>query len=345
MGIAETTIKPGPVAVYGAYGHTGRFIVDELLRRGWTPILSGRDATKLAAQVAQHRHLEGRVAGVDDPASLDRAFGGAVAVINAAGPFLETGEPVLEAALRAGIHYFDTSAEQRAAWSVYEHFDERSRQAGIVAMPSVAFYGALAELLVMAAMGQWKEADGIDIAVGLDSWHPTEGTRVTGARNHWPRWIVQEGTLQVLPSPPPTRAWRFPQPLGEQEVTMLPLSETVAIARHVRCPRVHSYMNPAPLRDLRDPATPRPEAADERGRSAQTFIVDVQVQRGDIQRRAMVQGHDIYAVSAPLIVEAMERVVSGRALAAGARSAGQSFDARDLLASLAPEWFVLQIDA
>jgi len=35
------------VTVYGAYGHTGRFVVSELRKRGWTPILSGRDADKL----------------------------------------------------------------------------------------------------------------------------------------------------------------------------------------------------------------------------------------------------------------------------------------------------------
>ena len=39
---------PNQVTVYGAYGHTGRFIVRELLKRGWTPVLAGRDAAKLA---------------------------------------------------------------------------------------------------------------------------------------------------------------------------------------------------------------------------------------------------------------------------------------------------------
>lgn len=37
------------VAVFGAYGHTGRFVVAELLERGYTPVLSGRDADKLKA--------------------------------------------------------------------------------------------------------------------------------------------------------------------------------------------------------------------------------------------------------------------------------------------------------
>jgi len=32
------------VAVYGATGHTGRFVIAELLRRGITPIAIGRNA-------------------------------------------------------------------------------------------------------------------------------------------------------------------------------------------------------------------------------------------------------------------------------------------------------------
>ncbi len=73
------------VAVYGAYGHTGRFVVSELRRRGWTPILSGRDAGKLQAFGTENPGLELRPASVDEPAALDRALAGAVAVINCAG--------------------------------------------------------------------------------------------------------------------------------------------------------------------------------------------------------------------------------------------------------------------
>ncbi|GAA5078118.1 saccharopine dehydrogenase family protein [Lysobacter panacisoli] len=335
----------GAVAVYGAYGHTGRFIVAELLRRGWQPIACGRDAGKLAELLARFPGIEGRIADVAQPRELDRALDGTVAVINAAGPFMDTTGPVLEAAMRAGIHYFDTSAEQRAAFDVFEHYGERVREAGIVAMPSVAFYGALADLLATAALGDWPDAESIDIAVGLDSWHPTGGTRVTGARNHWRRWIVADGALSELPDPAPTRQWRFPSPLGEQEVVLLTLSEIVSIARHLRAENVRSYMNQTPLRDLRDPGTPAPVASDEHGRSAQTFVLDVQVQRNGQQRGARVQGRDIYAVSAPLIVEAMERVVAGGEGAPGARSAGEAFDARQFLSSLAPDAFSLQVEA
>lgn len=69
------------VAVFGAYGHTARFVVAELCSRGWTPILCGRDAHRLAALGHMFPALEQRLASVEDPASLDRAFDGAIAVI------------------------------------------------------------------------------------------------------------------------------------------------------------------------------------------------------------------------------------------------------------------------
>jgi hypothetical protein len=50
------------VTVFGAYGHTGRFVVAELCKRGWTPILSGRDHAKLNDIRDAHPGLEVRVA-------------------------------------------------------------------------------------------------------------------------------------------------------------------------------------------------------------------------------------------------------------------------------------------
>ncbi len=78
------------VTVFGAYGHTGRFVVSQLRKRGWTSILSGRDADQLNATTAEHPGSEVRVASVDNPQALDCAIYGASAIINCAGPFLDT---------------------------------------------------------------------------------------------------------------------------------------------------------------------------------------------------------------------------------------------------------------
>jgi hypothetical protein len=44
-----------------------------------------------------------------------------------------------------------------------------------------------------------------------------------------------------------------------------------------------------------------------RGRSDQRFLVDVVVRSGDTRRRAVARGRYIYAISAPLAVEAVVR--------------------------------------
>src|SRR5262245_60621429 len=255
--------KPGrTVAVFGAAGHTGRFVVSELRRRGLTPILSGRDAAKLNAVAEAHPGSEARVASVDDPDSLDRAISGAAAVINCAGPFLDTAAPLIEAAIRGRIHYLDVTAEQRAVLAAFERFADTARDAGVVIAPAMAFYGGLGDLLATVAMGDWPDADEICIAVALDSWKPTRGTRLTGKRNTGRRFVFSKNKLEFLADP---------APFGTQDVVGLCFAEIIAISRHLRTPEIHAFMNLAPITDIRNPDTPEPVAADEICRTSGRF--------------------------------------------------------------------------
>ena len=51
---------------------------------------------------------------------------------------------------------------------------------------------------------------------------------------------------------------------------------------------------------------------------------------------ATAEGQDIYAITAPLVAEALERVLDGRTRSVGVVSAGEIFDASDFLHALAP---------
>ena len=156
------TTKPA-VAVFGATGHTGRFVVAELLRRGIVPIAIARDLAALTAanfpgheargHETQGREILRRKASIDDMESLDHALDGAQAVINCAGPFLETADAVAAAALRAGIHYLDVTAEQPSVRATLDKYDIPAREAGIAVVPAMGFYGGFADLLVTAALG------------------------------------------------------------------------------------------------------------------------------------------------------------------------------------------------
>ncbi|MGV9310126.1 saccharopine dehydrogenase family protein [Nonomuraea sp. NPDC003727] len=329
------------VAVFGAYGHTGRFVVAQLLERGSVPVLSGRDADKLKMLAASESGLEARPASVDDPASLDRALAGAAAVINCAGPFADTAAPVIEAALRAGIPYVDVAAEVEANVDTFAHFTDRARDAGAVIVPAMAFYGGLGDLLATATMGDWATADEAHVAYGLSNWHPTAGTRAAGAvsrqRRGGRRVRYTNGQLEYRHDDPPTLDWPFPDPLGTRAVIgEFTMADVVTIPSHLSIPEVRTYMTVEAARDVSAPDTPTPATVDEHGRSAQTFLVDVVVRSGGTERRAVARGQDIYAVTAPLAVEAVDRILTGRTRTVGVASAGAVFDAPDFLRALSP---------
>jgi hypothetical protein len=187
-----------------------------------------------------------------------------------------------------------------------------------------------------AAAGGWESVDEITVMIGLGRWWPTAGTRTTGRRNTATRRVVEGGRLVPLPVDVPVKKWRFPDPLGTRTLVATPLSEIITLARHLPASRIRTYLSADALEDLRNPATPAPEAVDETGRSAQRFSVDAVVRRGEEERRISAGGRDIYAVTAPLIVEAAQRLLDGRARINGVAAPGETFDAADFLTALSP---------
>ncbi|MCR3749380.1 saccharopine dehydrogenase [Lentzea californiensis] len=293
------------IAVYGASGTTGQFVLAELEKRGHDPLPFGR---------AQ--------ATADDPAALDRALEGAAAVINTAGPFAVTAGPLIAAAERAGIPYVDVAAEIEA------NADTFARGASIPVVPAMAFFGGLGDLLVTAAMAGWDSADEAHIAYGLSGWQPTAGTLTAGQvsreRRDGQRVRFRDGALSYHGDTAPLLDWEFPggtrQVIGE-----FSMADVVTVPSHLRIATVTNYMSAEAASGL--------QAAQTR-QEPETFEVDVRVRRAGEERRLTASGKDIYAVSAPLAVEATERLLSGRSNVTGVASAGAMFDALDFLASL-----------
>jgi len=96
--------------LYGAYGFTGRLVAEEAAKRGFKPILAGRDPKKLRS-LAERLGLPFRVAALDDPKALNTTLEGIQAVLNTAGPFVQTAGPLIEACLEKRVHYLDITGE------------------------------------------------------------------------------------------------------------------------------------------------------------------------------------------------------------------------------------------
>lgn len=318
------------VVVYGASGHTGRFVTEELLRRGIRPVLAGRNPDRLEQVSALHGGLDRRAFDLDSASEVRAAIAGSAVVVNCAGPFLDTAVPLATAAVGVGAHYLDVAAEQAAVGEVYRSLDAPATAAGVAVVPAMAFYGGLPDLLVTAALDGSDAPVDVSVAVWVDRWWPTEGTRETGRRNPGPRSVVRDGGLVEL-AEPAAADWEFPEPVGTAAVVEVPLSEALTISRHLPVRTLGSYIAARALADIRDPDTPAPSAADDSGRSSQQFVVDVRV---DDTRRVVASGRDIYAISAPIVVAGVQELLAGRITRPGASAPGQVFDARRILASL-----------
>ncbi|MBC8085104.1 MAG: NAD(P)H-binding protein [Hymenobacter sp.] len=336
-----------PILVYGASGHTGRFIVRELLEQGFTPVLSGRDGEKLAALHSARGGLRVQAAALDNPEALREALHGVEAVINAAGPFAETASRVVEAALGAGVPYLDVAAEPDIVAATMAEHGARAARAGLALAPGIGFYGGLGDLLATAAMGDWPQADDITLAYSLSSWKPTRGTRATidvaEKRRGGQRLVFRNQQLELRNDKAPVTEWTFPAPVGKQTVTAeFTTADAVTMSRHLRAREIAEYMTLAPLGDLSDPDLSPPQAVDARGRSAQTFLVEAVVRRENQRRRAVAQGQDIYAITAPLVVQALLRLLAQPR--PGVVTAGELGDARSFLEALAPQHLTFYIE-
>lgn len=335
------------IIIYGATGHTGRFVVRELVKCGRRPVLAGRNEGKLAELKREYPDLDVRVADLGDADGLSEALDGGRLLINCAGPFAETAPALIDAALRAKVDYVDVAAEVEANLDTFAHYLDRAREAGIRIVPAVAFFGGLADFLATAITEDWPKIDELTVAYGLDSWKPTDGTLAAGRtsrhRRNGRRIVFDNGQHHYRDGTAPTSEWSFPAPFGSQPVVgQFTAADTVLIPRHLRLGTYHGYMSTTALKDLADPNAAPPEPVDESGRSGQQFMVDVIARCGGKVRRATASGQDIYAITAPIIAAAVDQWEEASHVAPGVYAPADIFDATQLLNSLSPRHLTLE---
>ena len=156
--------------LYGATGRTGTLIAEQAVAIGHRPLLAGRDAARLGP-LADRLGLSWVAATPDD---LQRVLGDSQLVLLAAGPFEATSAPVVEACLRAGVHYLDIANEIGVLERVLGIRTER-----ITAMPAVGFGTVASDGLARQVADQVAGADRLDLAILLGTAGRSAGARAS----------------------------------------------------------------------------------------------------------------------------------------------------------------------
>jgi short subunit dehydrogenase-like uncharacterized protein len=153
--------------LYGANGYTGELTAREAARRGLHPILAGRAREKIGALAAELR-LESRIFALEPaPApAVAASLRDVGLVLNCAGPFAATAEPMMKACIEARAHYLDITGEV-AVFECAQALGLDARAAGVVLCPGVGFDVVPTDCLALAL----KEAlpDATHLALGFDA--------------------------------------------------------------------------------------------------------------------------------------------------------------------------------
>ncbi|MFO7795329.1 MAG: saccharopine dehydrogenase family protein [Promethearchaeati archaeon] len=96
--------------LYGAYGYTGKLIIEEALKNGLNPVIAGRNPHKLIP-LAKQNNLNYEVFDLSDLKTIFKKIENFNLIFNAAGPFEKTSLPLVKACLENSSHYLDITGE------------------------------------------------------------------------------------------------------------------------------------------------------------------------------------------------------------------------------------------
>ena len=330
-------------AIYGATGYTGRQVASEVAWRGLVPVLIGRDRAKLEAVADGIADSEVRVADLDDSAALRASLDESAAVINCAGPFSTTAVAVIAAAMDAGCHYVDCTAEQEAVVDAFERWDVPAREQGLAVVPAMGYFGALGDLLVTVTAEGVEKIEQVTVAHAIENWRPTTGSLATAHEMAAERHAWRGNQLELVEGDPRFSSFEYPAPLGQAQVLEdYPLPEAVVVPRHLETPEVRALMTASTVQEVFSTDATMASAISDADRAASRFVIVAVVGDGTNEHRSTLKGADIYGITAPIVVEAAVRLAHSDRF--GAVAPGEAFRPREFLACLEARGLELEMN-
>lgn len=339
--------RDGPFTVLGAAGFTGRLVVERAREAGLPLRLVGRRREALEALAGADDEIH--VADARSEAELLEAFEGASVVASLAGPFLPLGPRPVAAAIAVGAHYVDVTGEQAFARLVYEGFGDSAAERDVVLLTAFGFLYAVGDLAARLAADGVEPVDDIAAGYSVEGFRlGSSGTRRTvGIVMSQPVVRYEDGALVRSRFGASTRAFELPS--GRDRLVEWSGAEALSVPRHARARRVRSYVHTpipvvtaqlarlgplgAPLVRLSGRIGGGPSEAQ---REATRWTVVAEAKASGQGRRATLTGHDVYGLTALLVVRAAEALRAGEVAGAGALAPAEAFDPTTLLERLAP---------
>lgn len=309
------------VLLFGATGYTGRLTAEALARRDADFAIAGRSKEKLDTLASRVHPSDVRVAEVGDVDGLVRALSDVKVLCTTVGPFTQLGMTAVEAALRAGVNYLDSTGEAGFIQSLLE-IDHRARDAGIALAPAMGFDEVPSDVAVtLAAEGLERPDVIVTVAFPSQGSSGTMKTILTNIAGETGRFI-ENGVPVPARSGAESRWAPMPPPLGPKDSISFPLAETLLAPLHVELGSFKTFLTVGTPQKLairygttllrlgrRLPGTealinrvlPSGRGPDAAARREGFFTVLAEARSGAEWRNIAIQGTDVYGLTGELL--------------------------------------------
>ncbi len=353
------------VVLYGAGGYTGKLIAESLAQRGIPFYAAGRSAERLSKAMAVVKERIGSDFSVEiaevsnEVESLLPLFKKAQVVINAVGPFMLLGAPVIEAASQTNCHYMDTTGEQDWSLEIKEKYGNSYAERGLLLSPAMAWMCAAGSLAAEVCM-ETEGIDTLDLVYQPDNALPSDGSTRTFLRmacaeggtyylnnNEFISWANDKAYPVVIPNSSSVYSahpWGgFIEPLwykdddrvrnctalmafGEEHVNgvIAAVKKFEAEASHLSYEEQMAYVNA--IADQMDVSEPEKDSVD-----TQRSMVVCHGRGRQTASQYVLHLAAPYTWTGEVCAEAAQRILEGKLMRTGFQSAARAFGHRELL--------------
>lgn len=294
--------------IYGATGYTGRMAATYAKEAGFHIVIAGRDQIPIV-KLASTLQAQYQVFTLEDAQEIAEALADVDVLLNCAGPFLHTAEPLMRASLKSGTHYLDIAAELDS-YLLAEKLDEQAMLAGVMLLPgsggSVAMLGCLAQHVVKRV----SEPQSIKIALHV-SGTMSRGSALSAAKN-MTDCLARVSEQLVKRNPHHIHEFDFGQ--GQVPCFPITLPDLITIWKDTRVANIETFVhlsgNAFQVENLA--AWPDGPTAEQREQNRYQVAIEV-LGRDQSIARAVLHTVNGYTFTPMAAVIAAQRVLAGEA--------------------------------
>jgi short subunit dehydrogenase-like uncharacterized protein len=316
----------GRLLIYGATGYTGRLVTERAVQIGLDVTVAGRDVGKIR-ELADPLEVASLVFDVTDTDAVRNALSDVDCVLNVAGPFRDTAHHLMDAAIEAGVHYLDTTAEFDT-FALAESKDAVASRAGVMIMSGTGWDVVPSDSLALHTARRVPDAEKLTIALRVTGGFSRGSLASSSGIEQLGTLVRRSGELARLETAAP-RSFDFGN--GPEDCVPVPMGDLITASRSTGIGNIEVFLGTdAGFPDI-DPAAAGP-TAQERAQGRYLAIAEVTGRGGQVAR-SLIDTPTGYTFTQLSSVEIARRVLDGQ-FTAGFQSPASAYGP-DLATSIA----------